>query len=285
MLKKVAIVLVVALLVSLSACGCLHDWTDATCTEAKTCAKCGEVQGEALGHVWQENSEICTVCNFDNRPIDEQFMDHLVRGLEARWVLTTSTSATTKEHWESYFDAEYNEIIAYEKADFENKELGEWAKAYIKSIVEAKAILNYVGTNQWESKYTNGIYNDRCEALFEINEICPVEVSAENYGLLIDILSHGEAIKLSSYLFENLVFEYKSGSYGWKEYEALVKNTTSLTFESFWIDVDLIDEDGVTVETTSAYIENWDPGETVRCELSTYAKFKEMDIESMSWYY
>lgn len=29
---------------------CAHQWKDATCTEPKTCTKCGETEGEPLGH-------------------------------------------------------------------------------------------------------------------------------------------------------------------------------------------------------------------------------------------
>ncbi len=29
---------------------CVHDWTDATCSTPKTCSKCGETEGDALGH-------------------------------------------------------------------------------------------------------------------------------------------------------------------------------------------------------------------------------------------
>lgn len=38
----------------LAGCSCQHQWTDASCTEAKTCTKCGETEGEALGHSWQD---------------------------------------------------------------------------------------------------------------------------------------------------------------------------------------------------------------------------------------
>ena len=38
----------------LSACSCRHEWTDATCTEPKVCSKCGETEGDALGHSWGE---------------------------------------------------------------------------------------------------------------------------------------------------------------------------------------------------------------------------------------
>lgn len=40
------------LLMSLSACSCRHERTDATCTEPKVCSKCGETEGDALGHSW-----------------------------------------------------------------------------------------------------------------------------------------------------------------------------------------------------------------------------------------
>lgn len=51
-MKKACIsVLLVVLMLALCACGaCKHEWTDATCTAPKTCAKCGETEGEPLGH-------------------------------------------------------------------------------------------------------------------------------------------------------------------------------------------------------------------------------------------
>lgn len=36
------------ILLTVKACG--HNWTDATCTEPKTCTECGETEGKALGH-------------------------------------------------------------------------------------------------------------------------------------------------------------------------------------------------------------------------------------------
>lgn len=54
------------LMVLLTGCCISHDWQDATCTEPKTCAKCGETEGEALGHTWLEATctapKTCSVC-------------------------------------------------------------------------------------------------------------------------------------------------------------------------------------------------------------------------------
>ena len=46
--------------------GCEHDWREATCEEARTCSKCGDVEGEPIGHDWQEatclSPKKCAVC-------------------------------------------------------------------------------------------------------------------------------------------------------------------------------------------------------------------------------
>ncbi|MDO5446001.1 MAG: hypothetical protein Q4F31_10325 [Eubacteriales bacterium] len=43
-----------------------HSWTEATCTEPKTCTICGETEGNSLGHQWTEATfklpKTCTVC-------------------------------------------------------------------------------------------------------------------------------------------------------------------------------------------------------------------------------
>lgn len=54
----VVIVLLSFLLLMLTGCVCKHEWVEATCTEPKTCALCGETEGEALGHNW--TSATCT---------------------------------------------------------------------------------------------------------------------------------------------------------------------------------------------------------------------------------
>lgn len=51
MRKKEVFVLILGLItLLLSGCSCRHKWQEATCTEPKTCSKCGETEGEALGH-------------------------------------------------------------------------------------------------------------------------------------------------------------------------------------------------------------------------------------------
>ena len=66
--RQTLIVLALVCALALSACGCKHEtWKDANCEDPKTCAECGEIEGEALGHAWAdadcENPRTCTNCN------------------------------------------------------------------------------------------------------------------------------------------------------------------------------------------------------------------------------
>ena len=65
MKKAFALFLILSLFL-LSGCGHEHSWQEATCTQPKTCADCGETEGEPLGHspteatVWEPS--VCSVC-------------------------------------------------------------------------------------------------------------------------------------------------------------------------------------------------------------------------------
>ena len=69
MKKYFLILLAIACLLTLAGCGCKHEnWVDANCTAPKTCADCGETEGDALGHDFGdaaedcENPKTCTRC-------------------------------------------------------------------------------------------------------------------------------------------------------------------------------------------------------------------------------
>ena len=52
-MKKICLALLgIVLVLNLNACSCKHEWAAATCTEPKTCLKCGESEGDDLGHNW-----------------------------------------------------------------------------------------------------------------------------------------------------------------------------------------------------------------------------------------
>lgn len=52
--------------IMLTGCCVSHEWKEATCTEPKTCSKCGKTEGEPLGHTWVDATcaapKTCSVC-------------------------------------------------------------------------------------------------------------------------------------------------------------------------------------------------------------------------------
>jgi len=69
MIKKVYFPLLgilIFLCVLLTGCGCKHEWQDAACEAPKTCTKCSQTRGEALGHKWADATceipKTCSVC-------------------------------------------------------------------------------------------------------------------------------------------------------------------------------------------------------------------------------
>lgn len=67
MKKMSVLILVLAFMLVLTGC-CFHgEWYAATCTDPKTCAECGETEGEALGHSWTEatceDAKTCQTCH------------------------------------------------------------------------------------------------------------------------------------------------------------------------------------------------------------------------------
>lgn len=64
----------------LTGCCMNHEWKEATCTEPKTCAKCGETEGEALGHTWMDatctEAKHCSICGeTEGEPLAHTWVD------------------------------------------------------------------------------------------------------------------------------------------------------------------------------------------------------------------
>lgn len=67
-MKKIIVTMLVAVLCmfALAGCGCEHEWTEATCTEPKTCSLCEATEGEPVGHSWTDATcsaaKTCSSC-------------------------------------------------------------------------------------------------------------------------------------------------------------------------------------------------------------------------------
>lgn len=82
MKKKIVSLLVLILCMGLlTGCMCKHEvWNAADCVTPKTCAECGETEGEALGHVWLaatcDSPKTCETCGItEGEPKGHSWVD------------------------------------------------------------------------------------------------------------------------------------------------------------------------------------------------------------------
>lgn len=145
MKKPIAIILLIAILLGLSACH-EHTWEEATCIAPRTCTECGETEGEALGHSWQEAScaapKTCTVCliteggplahtpsewttiteaSYDTEGIREQYCEVCAAVLGSETfrieVVKNDRFVMEKGAWGDYLQSIYEDISADYKVD------------------------------------------------------------------------------------------------------------------------------------------------------------------------
>jgi len=77
---------------------CEHEWSDATCTAPKTCSKCGETEGEALGHTYVDGT--CSVCgaadpNHGTPEVGDKYYLHVYQGNNKKDLYFAGTTANT----------------------------------------------------------------------------------------------------------------------------------------------------------------------------------------------
>ena len=316
--KRTLLLLTAALMMLLSGCGCDHEWQRSTCQEPRTCIRCGETEGKVRGHewgntacdapegcivcgtlegielthTWREDCKICIHCGADERPADDRFPELLAAGLEERWQMETKfrekdteeeAYVLTKADWESLFAAEHDRLVSFKEDTFQEEALGEAALRYIRSIEQSKEALEYFGTDQWEDEYHNNAYWAQAEALFEINALRPVTVGEAHQETLTQMVNNGEIIKMVRPLLDQIQFLHISTTGGRKKFETTVKNTTSLTFEWFSLDVNLLDETGAVVETENIKVINWKPDQKHRFNFNTERDFAAIDVAFANW--
>lgn len=97
MKKKIMMIcLVLACVLVFTGC-CFHkEWYAASCTSPKTCAECGETEGEALGHTWADATctapKTCSTCNLT----EGEALGHVWQEATTEAPKTCSTCAVTE---------------------------------------------------------------------------------------------------------------------------------------------------------------------------------------------
>ena len=313
--KRLCTALCLFLFVTLLAgCSCKHTWQESTCLAPRTCTRCGETEGKVrahewgstdcrdpqpcvvcgtmegleVTHQWREDCKICVNCGQDERPADERFPDRLAEGLQKRWQLEKDLKVDrkyvyTKEDWTAMFDAEYEKLASFKEDKFKDEALRELANRYIRHLEESYETLEQFGTDQWTDEYNSRVYQQQTVTLVELNKLFPITVAEEYEKNLTKMLNNGEIIQMVTTIIDQIYFlDIRDTGYG-TTYETTIRNSTSLTFEWFTLEVELLDDSGNVLDTKLLELTSWEPEEKVRLNFTTKEPFSSIDIAFANW--
>ena len=228
---------------------------------------------------------------------DEDFIIDLAKGLEARWAASDSGDYEyvegTQEHRDFYASLLKAELDVfsnknYDNATFRDSKLKEKAISYLNCLHDQEEALTYVTVDYDKySELWDSAYNKRTQLISDFAQNYGLTVSEKYKTTLSDMITNASMVDekqhqeetlqkfVDSIKFEHVESEDDSE---WVSYEAIVENTMDYDIVSLSIDVNLIDEDGVNVNTEYVSMENISSGEKGKLEFSTDEKFEKTKL-------
>lgn len=231
---------------------------------------------------------------------DKDFMNSLSKGLEARWDLNDKDDQSQKSSGKqiqngseeqrkafiSYADAELSEIDKYKNEKFEDSKLQEKAIKYINLINDQKASCDYITADykKFGQIYSKS-YNERSQLLIDFVNNYGLTASEKHSQILKDLVIKGQEVtkvedskNAVKTMTDAIKFEKVDSSSSWKKYQAVVENTSGIDFSYYDLSINLLDKDGVIVETEHANVANWGKGQKAKFEFSSNKEFTSTSI-------
>ena len=233
----------------------------------------------------------------EEKTYDDDFLSDMVRGLQTRWDLsdefdekykdTEPTNDEFKTARMEMVDAELEILDGYTEKKFEDSKLQELAIQYINQLKAQKEALDYlvVDYDKCLDEWTQA-YDERSKLIVEINDAYTLNVDEKYKDTLQELTTNASLVKDKEKIKElvekmlKTELEKKSDEYGWAEYTLTLENITDATFQYFEVDVKLLDDEGVTIETLMDSTSNWASGDKTRFTFTTDKDFDSYKLES-----
>lgn len=193
---------------------------------------------------------------------------------------------------ESYINAELDVVKKYRDEKFEDSDLQELAIEYINCLNDQNDALEYLTVDYTKySELHKEAYNKRTTIIKQMVDDYGLTVSDDYQSDLNDLLTNAKIVKEDEdkqakidALVSSIVFEVtEDDGYGYKTYGAVVENTTGIDFTSFGLSINLLDADGVIVESEYSSVENFNNGAKARFEFFTDVEFTSYQITVDYW--
>lgn len=219
---------------------------------------------------------------------DKAFIKDIKKSFEARSsylddVESGKITLNENEYLKEAVLKEKKIIEEYKDAEFDSPELGKLAKDYINALDTQEESIKYYSNDytKFDKLWTEG-YDKRSTILTTL---------IDKFGLAINDKAI-EELKTNAQVVEekndtkehidNMVkkikFEKVKEEYDWDYYEATVENTSGVNFDYFYLDIKLLDSEGIIVESNNAGIDgNWDKDKKAKLTFSTDKEFEKLE--------
>lgn len=219
----------------------------------------------------------CSNASKEDKIYDDAFITALGKGLDARWKYNNGGGLEfTAKGYEETITKELNQIKSFKDKKFKDSKLQEKAIAYINELENGKKIASTYGSDSFDTKWYEHT-SKRNSLLVDINKINDIPV--ENKEILSELLAQGKEVQGNNSkkeaienLVKNITFTVdtsKSDEYT-TYYSATVENTTMYNIKDINLTINLVNAEGVTVDTQYAYANNWSPGGKTLFEFSQF---------------
>ena len=235
---------------------------------------------------------------------DKVFVEDMSAGLQERWKLNDADAAkegfddiyfNSKEYQDmmfGYIDAELNKIEKYTEEKFENKKLQELALKYINLLYQHKELCDYmtVDYDRYETEYST-IYDERSKVIKTMVDDYGMTVDEKYQDTLNDFITNSQlvteqenTVAAVENMLKGIQFQVvEDMGDGLKTYQTIIENTTGLDFNTFNININLLDENGVIVESVWEQVNNFNNGAKAQVEFSTDKEFASTEVTGDWW--
>jgi polyhydroxyalkanoate synthesis regulator phasin len=228
---------------------------------------------------------------------DKEFMKDMKKALQARWDINDSKSTddinkmSSDEQlafMKSYVEAEKDILSKYSSADFNDVRLEKIATDYLSSLDGQLDSLKYYTTDYSKCITTwKEAYAKRVPLINELVNDYGLTVDSKYQTILDSVLNDAKSVKEKSDLetsIQSMInsanFEKSEKSSGnWAVYQATIENTSGATFSDFSFTINLLDSNGVIVESTySNTVQNWNSGDKANFSFETNKAFNKIKL-------
>ena len=228
---------------------------------------------------------------------DALFITDLGKALEARWAVTDNPENTTdtidkeKEVMGSAVQAELSILGDYTSAKFEDSGLQAKAIDYINCLKDQQASLDYISIDY--TKYDeewHAAYDKRTQLIKDFVDDYGLTVSEANNETLKELVTNASLVNdkeakqaAVDKICKSMKFEAVNADEYDHTYAAVVKNSSDVDFKTFSVVINLLDKDGVIVESTYGTVNNWGSGDKAKFDFWYDGDFSKIKVKSDYW--